>query len=96
MHPFCIRFGISATPGDDLRQRCRLVGAVSPGRIGSRVVFTAGIIFNTTMAVAPDTNIAPATGASAIVTHNIRHFRGVDELGLRVLTPRQLLQELPQ
>jgi predicted nucleic acid-binding protein len=39
---------------------------------------------------------ALAAGAGAIVTHNIRHFRGVDELGLRVLTPRQLLQEIPR
>jgi putative PIN family toxin of toxin-antitoxin system len=39
---------------------------------------------------------ALAAGASAIVTHNVRHFRGVEKLRIRVLTPRQLLLEIPK
>jgi len=38
---------------------------------------------------------ALAAGAAAIVTHNVRHFRGLESLGLRVLTPKQLLEEEP-
>jgi putative PIN family toxin of toxin-antitoxin system len=38
---------------------------------------------------------ALAAGAAAIVTHNVRHFRGLETHGLRVLTPRQLLEEEP-
>lgn len=37
---------------------------------------------------------AIAGGASVIVTHNIRHFRGVEAFGPRALTPRQLLEDL--
>ena len=36
---------------------------------------------------------ALAAGASAIVTHDVRHFRAAGSFGLRVLTPRQLLEE---
>ncbi len=38
---------------------------------------------------------ALAAGAAAIVTHNVRHFRGLESLGLRVLTPKELLEEEP-
>jgi len=37
--------------------------------------------------------LAIAAGADAIVTHNLRDFAPVAQLGLRVITPRQLLQE---
>lgn len=37
--------------------------------------------------------LAIAAAADAIVTHNLRDFAPVAELGLRVITPRQLLQE---
>lgn len=33
--------------------------------------------------------------AQILVTHNLRHFRGLAHLGFRVLTPRQLLEEDP-
>lgn len=36
---------------------------------------------------------ALAAAPAILVTHNVRHFRGVEKLGLRVLTPRQLLEE---
>src|SRR5437763_284577 len=32
--------------------------------------------------------LAVAGMADAIVTHNLRHFAGVDQFGIRVLTPR--------
>jgi putative PIN family toxin of toxin-antitoxin system len=38
--------------------------------------------------------IAVAAGSDAIVTHNVRDFRGAETLGIRVLTPRQFLHEL--
>jgi hypothetical protein len=37
--------------------------------------------------------LAIAAGADAIVTHKLRDFAPVARLGLRVITPRQLLQE---
>ncbi len=37
--------------------------------------------------------LAIAAGADAIVTHNLRDFAPVAQLGLRAITPRQLLQE---
>jgi putative PIN family toxin of toxin-antitoxin system len=36
--------------------------------------------------------LAVAGAADAIVTHNTRHFAGVDRFGVRVLTPREFLQ----
>jgi predicted nucleic acid-binding protein len=38
--------------------------------------------------------LASAAGCEAIVTHNIRDFRGAEKLGVRILTPGQFLQEL--
>lgn len=37
---------------------------------------------------------ALAAGGAIIVTHNVRHLRGLESLGLRVLTPKQLLEEV--
>jgi len=33
-----------------------------------------------------------ACGASTIVTHNIKDFRGADQFGIRALPPRELLE----
>lgn len=38
--------------------------------------------------------LAVAAACDAIVTHNVRDFRGAERFGLRVLTPGQFLQEL--
>ena len=38
--------------------------------------------------------LAVAAQAHAIVTFNKRHFRGVDQFGIRLLTPKELLMEL--
>jgi predicted nucleic acid-binding protein len=38
--------------------------------------------------------LAVAGRADAIVTHNIRHFRGVDRFGIRVLTPLDFLRTI--
>jgi predicted nucleic acid-binding protein len=38
--------------------------------------------------------VAVAAESDAIVTHNIKDFSGVEKLGIRVLTPKQFLQEL--
>lgn len=38
---------------------------------------------------------ALAAGATHIVTHNIRDFRGVDSLGISAVTPAQFLSILP-
>jgi putative PIN family toxin of toxin-antitoxin system len=38
--------------------------------------------------------LAVAAGANAIVTHNVKDFQGADRLGVRVMTPKQFLQEL--
>jgi hypothetical protein len=35
-----------------------------------------------------------AAGCAAIVTHNRRHFRGVDRFGIRVLSPAAFLDEI--
>jgi putative PIN family toxin of toxin-antitoxin system len=35
-----------------------------------------------------------AAGGGCIVTHNVRDFQGSEQLGVRVLTPREFLQEL--
>ena len=36
--------------------------------------------------------LAVAAGASHIVTHNIRHFTGVEKFGVRALAPREFLR----
>ena len=36
--------------------------------------------------------LAVAGAADAIVTHNIRHFAGVEQFGIRALTPRDFLR----
>jgi len=36
---------------------------------------------------------ALAAGGALLVTHNARHFRGLEPLGIRVLTPKQFLEE---
>ncbi len=38
--------------------------------------------------------VAFAAGCDAIVTYNVRDFAGADQLGIRILTPKQLLQEI--
>jgi putative PIN family toxin of toxin-antitoxin system len=38
--------------------------------------------------------LAVASGAEAIVTHNVNDFRGVDRFGVEALTPREFLQRL--
>ena len=38
--------------------------------------------------------LAVAAGCAVIVTHNRRHFRGVDRFGIRVLSPAAFLREL--
>jgi predicted nucleic acid-binding protein len=38
--------------------------------------------------------LAVAANCDAIVTHNRRHFRGVDRFGVRVLNPAEFLIEL--
>jgi putative PIN family toxin of toxin-antitoxin system len=38
--------------------------------------------------------LATAGSADAIVTHNVRHFPGVEQFGVRVLTPRNFLQTI--
>ena len=38
--------------------------------------------------------LALAAQCDAIVTHNVRDFRGAEKLGVRVLTPGRFLQEL--
>ena len=38
--------------------------------------------------------LAVAGACDAIVTHNVRDFHGAEELNVRVLTPKQFLQEL--
>jgi putative PIN family toxin of toxin-antitoxin system len=40
--------------------------------------------------------LAVAGGADAIVTHNVRHFVGVEQFGVRVLTPREFLRKMEQ
>ncbi len=38
--------------------------------------------------------LAVAGRADAIVTHNVRHFVGADQFGIRVMTPRQFLRTI--
>jgi predicted nucleic acid-binding protein len=38
--------------------------------------------------------LAVAAQCEAIVTHNVRDFRGTEKLGVRVLTPGEFLREL--
>jgi predicted nucleic acid-binding protein len=40
--------------------------------------------------------LAVAGTADAIVTHNARHFAGVEHFGLRVLTPREFLRKIEE
>ena len=40
--------------------------------------------------------LAVAGAADAIVTHNVRHFAGVQRFGVRVLTPRELLRKIEE
>ena len=38
--------------------------------------------------------VAVAAGSDAIVTHNVKDFRGAEKVGIRVLTPKLFLHEL--
>jgi len=38
--------------------------------------------------------VAVAATSDALVTHNVRDFSGSEQLGIRVITPKQFLQEL--
>ena len=38
--------------------------------------------------------LAIASGTSTIVTHNTRHFRKAEDFDIRVITPRQFLEEM--
>ena len=38
--------------------------------------------------------LAVAGLANAIVTHNVRHFTGVDQFGIQVLTPGEFLRKI--
>jgi putative PIN family toxin of toxin-antitoxin system len=40
--------------------------------------------------------LAVAGRADAIVTHNIRHFAGVERFGIRVMTPREFLRTIEE
>ena len=40
--------------------------------------------------------LAVAGVADAIVTHNIRHFTGAEQFGVRVLTPREFLRKIEE
>ena len=40
--------------------------------------------------------LAVAGAADAIVTHNVRHFAGVEQFGVRVLTPREFLRKIEE
>lgn len=40
--------------------------------------------------------LAVAGRAHAIVTHNVRHFAGVERFGIRVLTPREFLRTIEE
>lgn len=40
--------------------------------------------------------LAVAGVADALVTHNLRHFPGVDQFGVRVLTPHDFLRRIGQ
>ena len=38
--------------------------------------------------------LAIASGTKLIVTHNIKDFKGVEEFGIRSITPKELLEEI--
>ena len=38
--------------------------------------------------------LAVASGARLVVTHNIRHFAGVDRFGIKAVTPAEMLRKL--
>jgi len=38
--------------------------------------------------------VAVASGTKTIVTHNVKDFKGSEKFGIRVLTPRKLLEEI--
>ena len=38
--------------------------------------------------------LAVTAQADAIVTHNVRDFRGVEKFGVKVITPKELLREI--
>lgn len=38
--------------------------------------------------------LAMAAGGIPIVTHNQRHFQGLDDLGIKIMSPQQMLKEL--
>lgn len=38
--------------------------------------------------------LAVAAGSDAIVTHNKRDFSGAEQFGLRILSPKEFLEEL--
>ncbi len=38
--------------------------------------------------------LAVTAQADAIVTHNVRDFKGMEKFGVRVITPKELLQEI--
>jgi predicted nucleic acid-binding protein len=38
--------------------------------------------------------LAVTAQADAIVTHNVRDFRGMEKFGVKVLTPKEFLQEI--
>lgn len=40
--------------------------------------------------------LAVAGAADAIVTHNVRHFAGVEQFGVRALTPREFLRKIEE
>jgi predicted nucleic acid-binding protein len=41
-------------------------------------------------------DLAVAGQAEAIITHNVRHFLGVERFGLRVMTPREFLKTMKE
>jgi len=40
--------------------------------------------------------LAVAGAADAIVTHNVRHFAGIEQFGIRALTPREFLRKIEE
>src|SRR5437016_4187566 len=40
--------------------------------------------------------LAVAGRADAIITHNVRHFAGVERFGIRVMTPREFLKTIEE
>ena len=38
--------------------------------------------------------LAVESGSDLIVTHNVAHFRGAEQFGVRVVTPRELLRQI--